>query len=296
MRLFTKCQKLERARSDSYGLNLISSIFTMESPCKTCNRMAPVCGICDLPLCIFSESCMVTSNCTHAIRTKVIRTDLFSHIYSVNLSGSAISDVRPLYHMKYLDLSECPNIMDVSSLGHIHELHLSSTKITNVSSLGGVHTLNLSYCQGITDIRTLSGVYDLNLAACRGITDVGTLGKVHKLNLSSCMNIESVAGLHTVHILYLTRMKFQTGILTRGTKHVETLTENHTLDLSFTNIVDVRPFRHIQCLYLIGCEQLRDVSSLGEVFLLDLFYSRGIQPTRAISKVPHLRLPNGSER
>ena len=84
----------------------------------------------------------------------------------------------------YLDLSDCPNITDVSVLSGVHTLDLSDcTDITDVSALSGVHTLDLSDCPNITDISALSGVRTLNLRGCANITDISALSGVRTLNL-----------------------------------------------------------------------------------------------------------------
>ena len=84
----------------------------------------------------------------------------------------------------HLDLSECSEITDVSSLGNVHTLDLKYCKnITDVSALGNVHTLLLLGCNQITDVSTLGNCHTLDLCLCTGITDVSMLGTVHNLRV-----------------------------------------------------------------------------------------------------------------
>ncbi len=50
----------------------------------------------------------------------------------------------------------------MSALSHVHTLGLSCTSVTDVSALSHVHTLDLS-CTGVTDVSALSDVHSLNL-------------------------------------------------------------------------------------------------------------------------------------
>jgi hypothetical protein len=80
-------------------------------------------------------------------------------------------------------------------------LNLSDTNITDVSALGNVHTLKLSSCHNLTDVSALGNVHTLNLYNCR-ITDVGALGNVHTLDLSDT-NITDIRALKNVNNLIL---------------------------------------------------------------------------------------------
>jgi len=70
-----------------------------------------------------------------------------------------------------LNLSNCPDLVDVSALGGVKVLWLSGCRITDVSMLGRVEWLYLGGCTGVTDVSMLGGVKYLYLRGCTGITD-----------------------------------------------------------------------------------------------------------------------------
>ena len=88
-----------------------------------------------------------------------------------------INKIVQLGQVNSLNLWNCKNVTDVSSLGQVHSLNLSETNITDVSSLGQVHSLNLSETN-ITDVSSLGQVHLLNLRHCYNVTDVSSLGPV----------------------------------------------------------------------------------------------------------------------
>ena len=84
-----------------------------------------------------------------------------------------------------LDLSDCTNLVDVSTLGNVKILYLKNCKsIKDVSALGNVQVLDLSFCTGITDVSALGNVRVLKLHCCTGIKDVSALGNAQTLDLT----------------------------------------------------------------------------------------------------------------
>jgi hypothetical protein len=62
-------------------------------------------------------------------------------------------------------------------------------------SLNDVHTLNLSGCPNVLDVIALGYVHTLNLTGCGNVTDVSALGYVHTLYLTLCPNVSDVSAL-----------------------------------------------------------------------------------------------------
>lgn len=149
-----------------------------------------------------------------------------------------------------LNLSRCPDVVDVSALGNVYELNLEGCdKINDVSDLGNVHTLNLSGCRNVVDVSTLGNVYALNIADCNNIIDISSLRNVHTLDLL-CSNITDVSTLENTHTLSL-----------RGCR----------------NIVDVSALFNVHELDLTYCDNVVDFSALGSVSILHLSqYTRTI--------------------
>ena len=116
-------------------------------------------------------------------------------LFSVDLSGTNVSDVSALSGVHTLNLSNT-NVRDVSALSGVHNLNLSETKVTDVSDLGGVHILNLRGTR-VRDVSALGGVHDLNLGGT-SVTDVSALGRVHILNLfgTHVTDVSDLGGVH----------------------------------------------------------------------------------------------------
>ena len=88
--------------------------------------------------------------------TNLIDVSSLSNITKLNLSHcSEVRDVNCLKNVKYLNLSNCIKIKDVSMLGNVFKLNLSHTKISDVSKLGNNNILNLICCNNIKDVSNL---------------------------------------------------------------------------------------------------------------------------------------------
>ena len=149
------------------------------------------------------------------------------------------------------------DIKDISMLGNIHILNLSSCrKIKDVSMLGNVHTLDLSFTD-IKDVSMLGNVHILNLNGCKNITDISSLGNIHTLDLRWCKNI----------------------------KGVSKLGDDHTLNLSKTDIKDVSMLGNVHTLDLYGCKNITDVSMLCNVHKLDLYGHKNITDISTLGNV-----------
>ena len=73
---------------------------------------------------------------------------------------------------------------------------------------------------------------------------------------------------------------------------VSSLGNVHTLDLSFCeNITDVSALGKVHTLYLSYCNKITDVSALGNVYTLDLSYCDNITDVSALANVHTLILP-----
>ena len=133
----------------------------------------------------------------------------------LDFGGTDISDVSSLVGVELLQLDNCQNVIDVSSLSTsstITHLSLSNTQISDISTLGSgtipLTSLDLSYCESVTDVSPLAGksIVDLNLRGCKGITDVSALGNIPtlaRLDLRNCDKITDVSMLGGVAFLRL---------------------------------------------------------------------------------------------
>lgn len=95
------------------------------------------------------------------------------------------------------------NILNLASLGSVYRLYLSGNNNIDISSLGGIHTLILSSCFNVHDVSGVSGVHTLSLYSCTSISDVSRLCNVNTLTLYQCYNINGVGTLGSVHNLYM---------------------------------------------------------------------------------------------
>ena len=113
----------------------------------------------------------------------------FPCLYSIKTQYSSIQSTEAFKHLYSLDMSGCRHINDVSMLGILHTLNISSTSVIDVSMLGKLHSLNISNTM-VTDVSALGGLHTL-LARNTPLKDVSMLGKLHTLDISGHYIIDS---------------------------------------------------------------------------------------------------------
>jgi hypothetical protein len=125
--------------------------------------------------------------------TEITDVSALGNVHTLNLSSTGVTDVSALGNVHNLNLRNCQGVTDVSALGNVHTLILRRcNKVTDVLALGNVHTLILRWCQKVTDVSALGNVHTLDLTWCRKVIDISALGNVHNLNLSLCAGVTDV--------------------------------------------------------------------------------------------------------
>ena len=94
----------------------------------------------------------------------------------------------------YLDLRQCHNVYDVSSLTNVHTLNLSySTMVETIyGMLTNVKSLNISGNNYINDVSSLENVEVLDISYCKNILYVGMLKKLRLLIMYGCHFIQDL--------------------------------------------------------------------------------------------------------
>lgn len=117
--------------------------------------------------------------------------------------------------VKGLNLSHCQRISDVSALGAVEALDLSSwcSSVTAVTQVLRFHLrsvsaqdrsgVDLSFCSNITDVSMLGAVKQLKQSNCAGVSDASALGTVIELDMYFCSNVDDVSMLSAVKELKL---------------------------------------------------------------------------------------------
>lgn len=220
---------------------------------------------------------------------QIYNRDQSIYLYKKAMNCPGCPEADLLKNAIKLDFSQYQQIKDVSMLGRVHTLDLSSCHgITNesISKLGGVHTLDLSYCPNITDVSHLGTVHTLLLNHCPFITNesVSKLGGVHHLELRYCSQItnEAIKTLGNVDTLDLH------GCV--RISDVSQLTGVKTLDLTETSVSNVDALANAHRLKLENCKNVSDVSKLGNVKNLDLSWCNGVKDVSMLTNVKLLDL------
>lgn len=105
---------------------------------------------------------------------------------------------------KFVDLSYCYYLTDVSTLRDVHTVILSHcSALKSVKRLGKNFSLDLSYSSCITDISSLSEVIHLNINGLDQVRDVSMLHAVRTLKIERCSSIQSLTGLHKLRVITL---------------------------------------------------------------------------------------------
>jgi Leucine-rich repeat (LRR) protein len=175
-------------------------------------------------------------------------------IESIDLSfckhlRTSVTDV--LSSIKYVDLSYCHEIEDVSFLSYCHTLKLRGCKkVSSVSTLGGLYELDIGECELVRDISNLGNLHTLNLSKCYKVKDLSALINVKELDLSGHLETD-FSSLRNVQKLKLTDNKLLT-------------------DLSCLS-------EHLRELHAHNCPLIPDLSSLINLEVLSFGFSHMYQ-------------------
>jgi hypothetical protein len=82
-----------------------------------------------------------------------------------------------------VDIGYCKEIKDFSFIKTATEIDLTGTCIRNVDIFKNAKYINLTKCLSVYDVSSLKDIDELNLQDCRNIQDVNCLTNVNKLNL-----------------------------------------------------------------------------------------------------------------
>jgi hypothetical protein len=96
-----------------------------------------------------------------------------------------LPQIKLLSNLCYINLSYCKNLNDVSPISHVQSINLSYSDISDVTPLSSVHTLSLYKCMNVTDISSLNKVQELNISYTN-ITDVACLTDIQVLYIHGC--------------------------------------------------------------------------------------------------------------
>eukprot|EP01136_Pigoraptor_vietnamica_P016991 Opistho-1_new@61543 len=130
---------------------------------------------------------LARSTCVRVVAADDADISVLANVTYLRIGGS-FSDVSSLRSVKYLDLSSCKNVRDVSALGCVDTLVLDSCPVEDVSALAGVRRLSLRHTP-VRDVSMLGGVHELDIGFCGNITDVSALSSVKVLNTAGCRGI-----------------------------------------------------------------------------------------------------------
>ena len=77
------------------------------------------------------------------IKPKDMTVDIDSHVYSLNLSGSAIHDLTPISELPLtsLDITDCEQITDITPLGNMNLYHLLITPKRSIKGMDVIRAM-----------------------------------------------------------------------------------------------------------------------------------------------------------
>ena len=135
-------------------------------------------------------------------RSELMDVGLLSHVHTLTIPDAEEKDLGVLGNVHTLNLRWSYLVTDVSTLGHLHTLYVSSVRLADVSALGHLHTAGILHSK-VRDVTALANVHTVELYATR-LTDVNALANVHSLYLG-LTNVKNVSALGRLHTLDLHR-------------------------------------------------------------------------------------------
>jgi hypothetical protein len=220
-------------------------------------------------------------------RTEVVNYQFLGDIQKLTITHTeSIDSVKCFRTVPVLNLSNCPNIKDISWLESCKDLTLNECLgITDVSALKKVPVLSLSGCANLVDVSALGKVYSLNLSNCAKLQDISALGDVHTLDLSYCPLVEDVSGLTNVHELRL--CQFQGSDLSGLEKVV-------ILDITDSDFVrDIMMLNHLEKLNITNCLNIHDFMGLYRLKELTAYHP--LQIDSGVDSIQNLSVFNGHD-
>lgn len=262
-------------------------------------------------------------NCTFA-RDASFRAFAIAHIESLTItSSSQIEDVSMFAHIKHINLSQCSklrnvhmlkdahtldlsetNVIDVSALESVHTLDLSGTNVEDVSMLGNVKYLNLDKCKHIKHGVIVQDMHTLTCSSLKSIQEQSLHGNIQKLSWSwetyrSCVDATSFAGIQEVqlsgatikntHMFNDTKVLFIYNCSFLKPLRAGVFANMRELLLPHSTISDVSMLGHLFKLQLYHCENVKDVSALGNVYDLDISWT-GVRDGSKLKNVKILNI------
>eukprot|EP01040_Poterioochromonas_malhamensis_P012371 gene12371-13524_t len=185
-------------------------------------------------------------------------------VEDISIAGCRqIKQLPTIHHWRYVNISYCNQIDDLTMLTNLYELHCVRCDQINDSILPlfqKISILNLSECQNIEDVSCLSQVKTLNLSRCSNVSNVSSLGHVKELNLSECLKIKEV---HQLQWNEKLNLSYCQGINCDDIPYLKDIKE---LNLAYcTQVMDVSCLVGVKVLYLHGNPQIKDLSKLSHV-------------------------------
>jgi hypothetical protein len=208
------------------------------------------------------------------------------------------------------------------------------SNLSNISSLSTLKILVLRSCQYVKDVSCLKSLEHLTLSDCRNVEDVSMLGDIRYLDISQCERIEDITGLtnnYSLRIASQTSVKLKTNatvmrvteILARGLDYrifekisfpnlkyfgismPFTSPKDISHQISFKNLyslsicscpqlVSSTYLAHIPILNFAACENLEDISDLGETRnkYVSLAVCPKIRDFSSLKNIPKVHLGN----
>lgn len=113
----------------------------------------------------------------HAVNlsyTKVRDVGALAAVHTLVLDGcSGLEDMTGhTFRNHALSLSGCPKLSDCSTLGRVHTLTLSSTRVAEVSALADVKVLHMRNMDELQDVTALGNAHFLDLSGSKMVEDV----------------------------------------------------------------------------------------------------------------------------
>jgi hypothetical protein len=198
------------------------------------------------------------SSITSIVPLQNIRYLLVSECEILNLSPAVLPSGFKIQGTESIDLSFCKHLRTsvTDMLSSIKYVDLSYCHgIEDVSFLSYCHTVKLRGCKKVSSVSTLGGLYELDIGECELVRDISNLGNLHTLNLSKCYKVKDLSALINVKELDLSG-HLETDFSSLRNVQKLKLTDNKLLtDLSCLS-------EHLRELHAHNCPLILDLSSL----------------------------------
>jgi hypothetical protein len=173
-----------------------------------------------------------------------------------NLDG--VITFHSLANLKKLELNYCYQFAEVSYFKNLDELIVCGCPLVqDVSDLGNIRKLEITECENLKDISALTNNYSLSVTYCLNISKVPSEMRTRNFKTDLDSNL-----IHQIKFSQLRIFKF------RETFESFFMSEHNlfSITLQHCNILKhlSTSFRRIPVVRVDNCEQLTDISGLGE--------------------------------